>query len=68
MHRAKAGGDHPGRHRSVEKVGLDVDAADVATALAVDADEWRQELPRSEGNGCSSSAETADRCQMSSTP
>lgn len=25
--------------------GLDVDAADVAAALAVDADEWRQELP-----------------------
>ncbi len=25
--------------------GLDVDAADVNRALAVDADEWRQELP-----------------------
>jgi len=41
--------DHPDRHRSrpedLDLDGLDVDAADVAEALAVNADEWREELP-----------------------
>ena len=42
--------DHADRHRADRRAtwtstGLDVDAADVDEALAVNADEWREELP-----------------------
>lgn len=47
-HKAGGGTTPIGTVPAVEDLdldGLDVDAADVAAALAVDADEWRQELP-----------------------